>query len=313
MPSLLPTPEELYESSKKYALSALKVLKTLDQDRFPLYASIALEHLTKACLLKVHPTLLIELRSDASNEESLFVLAGISHSSPSHLRTVSMSSALKRVKRLFESQVPPLVSRANSDDLIKLVEYRNRHAHLAISELENNEIFIAFLHQAEVSLRHLSADRNDFWNVMVKVVDNALSKNVDKVTKDVELKMSQSRVLWQDRLSNLGEDHLSIMRDTRILPNTNEEIRRCPVCKSFGIAEGTHNMAYDVDEDYQMSGQWIEFIPKRFRCPTCSLSLNSLSECIEAGLDEVWDSDMKPEDFISDIYEDDEGIPDYGD
>lgn len=313
MPSNLPTPDILYESSKKYALSALKVLETSDQDRFSLYAGIALEHLTKACLAQAHPALLLELRNDASNEESLFILTGITHISSSQLRTVSMNSALRRVKKLFESQVPPIVSRAIWGDLIKLVEYRNGHAHLANSESENNEIFIAFVQQTETSLRYLSADRNDFWNVMIKVVDNALSKNVDKVTRDVELKMSQSRVLWQDRLSTLGEDHLSIMRDTRTLPNTNEEIRRCPVCKSFGIAEGTHSMAYDIDEDYQMSGQWVEFIPKRFRCPTCSLSLNSLSECIEAGLDEVWDSDMKPEDFISDFYEDDEGIPDYGD
>lgn len=302
MSSNLPTLDALYDSAKKYALSALKVFGTLERDRFPIYAGTALEHLTKACLFNAHPALLIELKNESANEDSLFILTGLAASSQSQLRTVSMINALRRATRLFQSQTPPLISRAIHGDLLKLVELRNGQAHIANGESENIEILTAFLLQMEISLRYLAKDRIEFWDLMVDVVDSAISENIDKVARDVALKMTQSRMMIQERIIGMDQELIDILRDARSLPTFDEEIRRCPVCRSFGVATGNHRLEYDVDEDFQVSGEWVEFLPLKFRCPTCSLSLNSLPELLEAGFDEVSTSDMKPEEFLSASY-----------
>ena len=99
-----PKADELVESSRKYAQSALKIYGTDQHERFPFYSVTAIEHLAKACLLKKNPVLLVELKDSLINEASLLALAGVKPFDSKRLRTIGVERALATILQVNEDE-----------------------------------------------------------------------------------------------------------------------------------------------------------------------------------------------------------------
>lgn len=289
MISGIPTMETLYESSKSYSRSALKVFGTDQRERFPFYAATALEHITKASLMKQKPLLLVELKGTIVNEDSLLILAGIKAAGQSQLRTVSLSIALQRVRKLF-------VSPASKADLDKLIDLRNGHIHLAQLDSEDEKILVAFIQQVEGTIANLNMDQIAFWGDMKDLVDIAKAQNLANITRDVARKFAHSRELFQQRFLGTEPAIIEPLRKTRSIPEFDQEIANCPACNSFGIATGEHRIGGEVDGDGH-GIEWVDFYAQGFKCPNCLFSLNSIAELLEAGMDDYWGSEMDPAEF----------------
>jgi len=286
--------EDLVDSAKRYAMSALQVYGTDQHERFPFYAAISLEHLAKACLVTKNSALLIELKPGGGNEESLLMLCGAKAFSATKLRTISLATSLDRLNRL--SIVP-----ARNAALSRLIDFRDGNAHLGQGSIEDDEILNVYLERMESILVDLEIDTRDFWDHFIGLVDSTKVQNTEKIVVIVERKVAQSQAIWDSKIAGLDEGIISLIRHDRLLPDYYEETSRCPVCGSFGMAKGEHKLEGEVEYKGGIS-EWVAFYAESFKCPQCQLALISPAEMEQAGMESEWGSDISPKEFNEGLY-----------
>jgi hypothetical protein len=150
-----PTANELYSSAAKFAQSALDAHYRGDHQRVAIDGGTAIEHLTKACLVRRSPALLAELKPGPHNRASLLLLCGFPEGRPKQLRTVSLREARERAKSFFSSA-------ASEADLALLIDLRDGVVHAAVDEEVEERLIVAFVQQADATLADMSRPRAAF-------------------------------------------------------------------------------------------------------------------------------------------------------
>jgi hypothetical protein len=229
---------ELYESSAKFAQSALDAHHKGDHQRVAIDAGTSLGHLTKACLANRSPALLVELKP--GNWESLALLCGHSQPQLKQLRTVGLREACARVRTFVSSQ-------AAKDALGLLISLRDGVVHAAVDKEVEERLLVAFVQQADAILADMNVPRYEFWGAQSEVVDALLSTASDKVAHRVQVKLASAKAAFIDRFADMSAEIRELVVTTEPRYNdAREAIRDCPVCGSKGIAGGTLSLVRRV-------------------------------------------------------------------
>ena len=192
MGTTIPSIDELVESSSRYAQKALDFHNTHEFEFVPIFAITAIEHITKACLISIHPTLLLELKGK-DNLKSLLYLNKVNSNMPETFRSVSLTDALERVK-------PIIGSKTDEKDLKNLVKLRDGSVHLAeIAKTETN-LLVAFISQVNFSLDYLKIEKDGFWGVQSLVAERVVEDKLSNVAKEVSIKMEQGWVRFEKKI-----------------------------------------------------------------------------------------------------------------
>lgn len=282
--------QAFYESARDFALSALEAHHAGKNRRVPLDAGTALEHLAKACLADKSPALLAELKGESGINSVMGLLRIKGTAVPAtKIRTVGLTEALARAGRFVRSK-------AGKDDLQLLINMRNGVVHAAGDTEVEERMLTAFIQQADALLSELDRNRDDFWGSQLPVVDELLEDASDKVRHRVDVRVAGAAAMLRNRYASEGQAViLALQAVSKLAPlPDSQRHHECPVCESFGVATGTHDVAWEVGDWDKETGEVtnvdasVWFAADSFRCPVCSLRLDSPEE-IDACFDPVWE------------------------
>jgi hypothetical protein len=287
-----PSVRALYTSAAKFARSALDAHNRGDHQRVALEAGISLEHLTKACLAKRSPALLVELRP--GNWGSLTALCGLSQPGLKHLRTVGLRDACERVKTFVTSP-------ASKDDLDLLINLRDGVVHAALNDQVEERLLVAYALQADSILADMQVPRPTFWGPNQEAVDTLLGNASEKVAQRVREKLDAARAAFKKKYGRMPDESLEVISGiTPRVDPIHESTVPCVVCASNGVAQG--EISLDEAEDYETGSVYggLRFIPTTFSCQQCGLRLNSRKEMLAAGMPTGWEhTDLDFSDYVA--------------
>jgi hypothetical protein len=287
-----PTVRELYKSAAKFARSALDAHHEGDHQRVALDAGTSLEHLTKACLAKRSPALLVELRT--GNWVSLTVLCGLSQPGLKHLRTVGLREACERVKTFVTSPAP-------KDDLDLLINLRDGVVHAAVNDQVEEQLLVAYALQADSILADMKVPRSTFWGAHQEDVDALLGDASDKVAERVKMKLAAAKATLEKKYGVMTDEMLkAIWGITPRIDAMLESTAPCVVCGSDGVAEGEIWLDEALDNETGSVYGGLRFTPTTFACQQCELRLTSPKEMLAAGMPTDWEhTDLDFSDYVS--------------
>ena len=300
--------EAFYGSARDFALSALEAHHAGRNRRVPIDAGTALEHLAKACLAERSPALLAELKGDSGVNSVMGLLRIKGVAVPTaKIRTVGLTEALARAARFVRSK-------ADKDDLQLLIDMRNGVVHAAVDTEVEERMLAAFIQQADALLNELGRNREDFWGGQIPVVDEFLKDASDKVKHRVDVRVAGAAAMLSSRYATEGQAViLALQAVSKLAPLADDQRHhKCPVCDSFGVATGTHDVAWEAGDWDKETGEVtnadasVWFSADSFRCPVCGLRLDSQAE-IDACFDPVWeieDADWRDYDPDNELPED---------
>lgn len=268
--------EQLFSGAKSFARLALDAHAEGQMEVFLLEAGVSVERLAKAALVRVHPTLLSEVKG---NDDMLLHFAGATTTPPRRLHTIGASTAIARLRKMG------VLPRA--EELDGLIELRNGVAHLGASAAE--DYFGAFVETICVLLDHLREDRTSFWGTWHKTVQVALDDHYDRTQRALQLRIDQARFRIAARFGTLPVRVVEIIAKTFsetglvIVENSPSTTRfrtlgRCPACSN----EAAALMLRATPETtllYEM-----ELTAEGLLCRLCGLHLTTEEEVRMAGL-----------------------------
>ena len=265
-------------------------------------AGVAVEHMAKAYLTAIHPTLLTERGADF---DTLLHLSGhgvLAKSKKHAIRTVSAHEACQRVARVL----PEFKYVEKVDQAIFVV--RNSGVHLAFATEESaHESARIMVRLLEPLIVGLELDRATFWGDMLSAADTLLDETINEILAILEVKYSAARSRLKSRLEGLAADQRKIVL-TAIAGrpswlSDHDEPWECPVCGEQGTLGcgiedvGQPEFDYeqvDIDEFIYHGGHIDRTAyASSFECSACGLELND-RELVYADLPTEFD--LEPRD-----------------
>ncbi len=242
---------------------------------FLLEAGVSVERLAKASLVRVHPTLLSEVKG---NDDMLLHFAGAMTTPPQRFHTIGAATAIARLRKIG---VLP-----RSAELDGLIELRNGVAHLGTSSAE--DYLAPFVETICRLLDHADEDRSAFWGSWSGAVQVTLDDRFGRVQKAVHLRLDQARFRMEARFGKLpkgavesvartiGETGLVVIdrSPTGVLFRT---LSRCPAC-------GTEAATLFLKAPNATLLYEMELTAEELLCGLCGLRLAGEEEIEIAGL-----------------------------
>ncbi|MGI5515284.1 hypothetical protein [Streptomyces sp. CA-106131] len=266
--------ESFLEGAKKAAHRAMDDHGRAEYDEFALHAGVAVERLAKAVLVSKNPIYIAEIR----NADMLLHLGGHLELPTEKVRTVGAKDAMARLRRIGALQADP--------QLDLLIEMRNGAAHASSGGGEAKEMISTFARTIETLLDHLGEELTAFWGRWTLAVSAAVHWHEDQVSRDIQLRISQSKHAFDDRFVGLPEG-----AKQRVLARERPLVRRlfaqpmeskwgglpfvttiggdCPACTGPALLgfELTHHT--DTKES---------FVPTVFACSLCNFHASGPEE-----------------------------------
>ncbi|MGW1197239.1 hypothetical protein ACWD4B_15595 [Streptomyces sp. NPDC002536] len=267
--------ERLLLGAQHFAHLAMDAHAREQMELFLLEAGVSVERLAKAVLVRVHPTLLVEM---SGRDDVLLHLAGATEM-PSKLRTIGAKPAIARLRTM--KVLPP-----SGADLDTLIELRNGVAHLMTSDPE--DYLGPFVETICRLLDHLGQGREEFWGPWSGVVRVTLDDRIDQVQKAVHLRVEQAGLRAQARFADMPEGtvenlaKLVAQRGLIVVEVGPTEVlfqglTRCPACDTEAAAmflkASSESMLFEMDLGVE-----------GLLCGICGLHLASGEEAAVAGL-----------------------------
>lgn len=139
-------------------------------------------------------------------------------------------------------------SKADKDDFQLLIDMRNGVVHAARDTEVEERMLAAFTQQADALLNELGRTREDFWGGQLPVVDELLKDASDKVKHRVDVRVAGAAAMPRSRYATEGQAViLALQAVSKLAPSAdNQRHHKCPVCDSFGVATGTHDVYWEV-------------------------------------------------------------------
>lgn len=284
-----PSADDLCDSAKEFARNSIDAHVYRKHHLVALYAGTSLEHLTKACLTRRSPALIVELRGEDSFRPLLLLLEITAGSTPLSLRTVGLRGALQRARLLITSS-------ANWDHLMTLADMRDGTVHAAANDEVEEQLVVTFVQHANALLADLGRDRHEFWGPQLNVVNTLLADASDRTVHSIEVKLAAARA----KFDVYDADLLQAIRqwaDLRVLDTDYEAHYQCPACHSQGVATGLRDVRAS-DHERDPGGNVLRpilnvwFSAESFVCPICGLRLDSSAEITAAGMESTRDEGL---------------------
>lgn len=282
----------------------------LDEDRevFALHAATAFEHLAKARLAKIHPSII----ADGRDFQSLLHACGqpaLATKSQKGSRTISLREAVKRVAQV-EAQVRP-----ETGPLELLADARNGVAHIGReADGLDRTVVVPFVRACEVLLPTLALSREDFWGDYIETIDARLSTVENDALVRVADKLTRARAAYAQKFSDL-EQHLvnqvlTLITENYAFEKYESRIIECPACSNEALQAGYFNFEWEADYEHEGRDEYtIHAYPKVtvigdfVRCGACGLELEGADELRAADVEITWEEIGDPADFYEPDYE----------
>jgi hypothetical protein len=285
------TSASLLASARRHAQRGLQSRDSGAHDDASLQLGTMLEHLAKAYLADLHPTLLVEDRLDFL---SLVRLAGLGQRvGPAHsLKTVGLQGALERVGSLQAAGAEG-PGKAFAKRFLVVTQARNGVAHVGDHGGRADEVAQLAVRGAHEILELMGRPLTDLFGDFTKAAEVLLNEHATTVQQLVALRLAQARASFAARFSTPDLDWLAALDAVTMSssePDDTQSPDFCPACNRLGVLSGTHDIdaAEDTVDDDGMFSKPAELnvvlIADAFRCPVCRFRLTSAEELAEAGL-----------------------------
>lgn len=240
---------DLLESAKRFARSALRARSDRQYDVFFLHAGIAIELLAKAFLASKNPAFIARPNDFAS----LLQASGLGTRRPSEIRTIGFEEALNRAGHLVhelgksKDRRPP--------ELNLLGELRNGVAHLGqdVQQAAAEQVLVPFLRGCDVLLAAMQIDRKVFWGDLTDVVESRLAESTEAAVIRATEAVAAALVLFETRWASIDsgelEGVLKAIEERYDVRGNQRQLVVCPACKRQAMVVGTTEVA-DWQPDY---------------------------------------------------------------
>ncbi|SDN41947.1 hypothetical protein [Geodermatophilus sp. DSM 45219] len=268
-----------------------------EHDDASLQLGIMLEHLAKAYLASLHPTLLLERNFDFF---SLVRLAGQGQGvKPGHvLRTVGMHEALVRVGTVRATGNED-AGRAFAKRFGVVLQARNGVAHIGEEGGVADQVAQLAVQGADEILTMMGQSLSDLFGDYTDAAEALRNEHATKVHQFVTLLVARAKDAFRERFADLGEEQNAELArlDRQLvaqLATTRDRIAvRCPACHRQGILSGSPDLIFEDVDAYvdehgvrhrDVVGATAVLFADTFRCPVCGLRLRGQEELEEADL-----------------------------
>jgi hypothetical protein len=286
----------LLDTSSYFFIQAMSAYTAEEYLHFYLNAGTSIEHLLKARLADVHPTLI----ADPKNFESMLTLARspLDRLPPPIVKTVTLTESITRCRALL----PALT--ASTHSITRITNYRNGVAHAGLVDPSHlPDDLTAFIAVVDLILSELDHDREVFYREYLDTVDARLDES--KVRREIEVKaaIAAAKIEFHRRF----RDHLPGYNVEEALYSSGWSDRydtqrhTCPACDYTALLYGSAYPEWttETDDDGNISSAilTVYFLPESLECRLCGLNLRGGLSF--AGIpDELILDDVDPDDFL---------------
>ncbi|WP_433247645.1 hypothetical protein [Actinomadura nitritigenes] len=283
--------QQLLESARDFTDRALTAYTQGDERVVLVHAAFAMEHLSKAYLYGLHPTLLLDLQRGSVDSLLHLVNLGAMARKASFPRTISSKEARNRVADLLPSLTVP------KDQLDKLIEIRDGVVHVGyLGESSTKEILAAFLRYSDALYEEIGVSEKDRWGDHWELVGKLIVQSLDRVDQRVQMKIRRAEryfeylkqepdSLFIIKLSHLSDEQLSIMGEE------GDYSLPCPACDETANVSGEHEFLPPLDKETlsdltPYSEVWLRTLVyiTALACPACKLTLENPDEIKAANI-----------------------------
>lgn len=263
---------------------------------FYLNAGISIEHLAKARLALIHPTLV----ADPKHFPSILLLAQapLDELPPPVFKTITVTEALTRC----QSITPSLG--ALQPGLVRVIGHRNGGAHAGLVEPGRvSEDLTAVTQAIEVFLGELQLDRESFYGVFFATVEKNLSEANEVREVEVAAMIAAAEREFARRFSHSfpGYNVEEALTENDLYDPSENQRYECPACRSRAVLHGTSDPQWSpvVDEHGSLVGTelTVYFYPESLDCRLCGLSLWGQHLWAAGVPSEIELDDPNPDDF----------------
>ncbi len=285
------TTESLMTSARRHAARGLRARDQGEHDDASLQLGIMLEHLAKAYLASLHPTLLLERNFDFL---SLVRLAGQGQRiKPGHIiKTVGMTDALVRIGTL-QATGNEEAGRRWARDFNLVLQARNGVAHIGDDGGLADQVAQTAVRGAAEILGLMNRSLSELFADLTGAAETLLNEHATAVQQLVSLRLAQARARFAERYGPADEERLNALDTVTSASSDAPNIQhpqRCPACHRLGVLSGTWDIdgvddPDDDDEPFAKPARLVLVLAvDAFRCPVCVLGLGGPEELREAGL-----------------------------
>lgn len=277
----------IFAKSKAYIQRALRCKQGGDNDEYQLWASLALELLGKACLARIHPSL-IALPTD---QASMFAASGISLSTD--IKTIASHTLYDRLRHItkgFDETVKTFC-----DDISQRRNAELHSGEVPFREMKPTAWEGRFWHAAQLILTKSGSSLEEWLGgYQAKAPKELLRHAQEALVEAAKIRVERAQAAFLKRKKKERDDALEAAKAkssyhySRMfsLLSDQEWDTKCPACtgKAFiagiKIEEVVLDGHYDEDESVE-----IMYVGEEFHCPVCDLHLHGSAELEAAGLD----------------------------
>lgn len=285
----------LHDKSKVYIGRALTRKNTGDLDEYQLWASLALELLSKAALAHKHPSLVV----DPTHWQSLFVAAGINITTD--VKTISAKTLYQRLTHL----IPKFDQSVLQKFCQEISERRNTELHsadLPFLTMRLDAWEAQYWHACDTILQYMDSSLEQWigadgaraprqlLNEATQALKTAVILRIEAAKNSFEsLKKSE-----QERLKSEPKNKYDFFRGSY------DEIwnTTCPACNCCAFMTGDQTDE-EIIEEHDEYAIWEivnrEMFAEEFYCPVCDLTLIGNHEIDLAGLDSIHEDQQERE------------------
>ncbi|WP_158991255.1 hypothetical protein [Streptomyces griseus] len=293
--------EELADSSERWMAAAFAAFSqgSSSEGMAVHHAAVATEHLLKAFLARIHPSLIVE----GKDFPSLLYAAGrsdLQQVKGSQIKTIQLGEAYARARSLLPA-IPPRPKGA----AWPLADARNGVAHAGYHDRsEVITVFVSCIKVIDPLLDELGIGAR-YWGLHQGLHDKLLLEGVEAARVRLEQKLTRARRVFLERYGHIAEEHWEVVLAAIapvVTPGWIGEYSArvaCPACPANGHLLG---LSF-VDEERAT----VVLTPHLFECRICELRVEMAElDLLASPLDEDVDLDVPPEDFYAEVapYED---------
>ncbi|MFJ8405790.1 hypothetical protein ACIQ9K_35695 [Streptomyces microflavus] len=302
--------EQLALSSGKWMTAAFAAFVDgpSSEDMAVHHAGVATEHLLKAFLAGIHPSLIV----DSKDFPSLVYAAGrggLLQVRESRVKTIQLGEAYTRAQKLLKGKIPP------RPDPWPLADARNGVAHAGYHDrAEVIQVFTSSIKVIDPLLVELGIGPQ-YWGDHKALHDELLIEGVEAARVRVEQKLARARRVFMQRYGHIDEKQRKLVVTSTVAITApgyieHAEPTSCPACPSTGLLAG----ALFLDSERHV----VVLSPAIFHCSACDLRLGPEElDMLAVPLGDDVDLDVPPEDVFDgydrDDDSDDDGESDYVD
>ncbi|KAA0070010.1 hypothetical protein [Tardiphaga sp. P9-11] len=277
--------EAIFAKSKAYMQRALRCKQGDNHDEYQLWASLALELLGKACLARIHPSL-IALPND---QASMFAASGISLSTD--IKTISSHTLYDRLRHItkgFDETVKTFC-----DDISQRRNAELHSGEVPFREMKPGAWEGRFWHAAQLILVKSQSSLEEWLGAdQAKAPKVLLMHAQEALVEAAKVRVERARANFFERKKKEREEALTIANTkssyhySRMfsLLSDHEWETKCPSCTGKAFIAGIKVEEVVLDDHYEEESVDILYVGEEFHCPVCELHLAGSAELEAAGL-----------------------------